>query len=94
MNVIAPGTTDTPLFARTDAVPGYREAVAARTPLGAVGSADDVAAAAVALGQLRWVTGQVLVADGGLSLRSPIDIAEFLAPTGSGTPDTRAGARP
>jgi hypothetical protein len=34
----------------------------------------------VALAQLRWVTGQVLVADGGVSLRSPIDIAEFLAP--------------
>jgi NAD(P)-dependent dehydrogenase (short-subunit alcohol dehydrogenase family) len=80
VNVIAPGTTDTPLFARTDAVPGYREAVTARTPLGTVGSADDVADAAVALAQLRWVTGQVLVADGGVSLRSPIDIAEFLAP--------------
>jgi NAD(P)-dependent dehydrogenase (short-subunit alcohol dehydrogenase family) len=80
VNVIAPGVTDTPLFARTDAVPGYREAVAARTPLGAVGSADDVADAAVALAQLRWVTGQVLVADGGVSLRSPIDIAEFLVP--------------
>jgi NAD(P)-dependent dehydrogenase (short-subunit alcohol dehydrogenase family) len=80
VNVIAPGTTDTPLFARTDAVPGYREAVTARTPLGTVGSADDVADAAVALAQLRWVTGQVLVADGGVSLRSPIDIAEFLVP--------------
>jgi NAD(P)-dependent dehydrogenase (short-subunit alcohol dehydrogenase family) len=93
VNVIAPGTTDTPLFARTDAVPGYREAVTARTPLGAVGSAEDVAAAAVALAQLRWVTGQVLVADGGVSLRSPIDIAEFLAPTASDTAATTAGAR-
>jgi NAD(P)-dependent dehydrogenase (short-subunit alcohol dehydrogenase family) len=83
VNVIAPGTTDTPLFARTDTVPGYREALTARTPLGSVGSADDVAAAAVALAQLRWVTGQVLVADGGVSLRSPIDIAEFLAPADS-----------
>jgi NAD(P)-dependent dehydrogenase (short-subunit alcohol dehydrogenase family) len=94
VNVIAPGTTDTPLFARTDAVPGYREAVSARTPLGTVGSADDVAAAAVALAQLRWVTGQVLVADGGVSLRSPIDIAEFLAPGGSDSPGTAGGARP
>jgi NAD(P)-dependent dehydrogenase (short-subunit alcohol dehydrogenase family) len=93
VNVIAPGTTDTPLFARTDAVPGYREALTARTPLGAVGSADDVAAAAVALAQLRWVTGQVLVADGGVSLRSPIDIAEFLAAPVSDTAATTAGAR-
>jgi len=91
VNVIAPGTTDTPLFARTDAVPGYREAVSARTPLGSIGSADDVAAAAVALAQLRWVTGQVLVADGGVSLRSPIDIADFLAAAGSETPGTPAG---
>ena len=91
VNVIAPGTTDTPLFARTDAVPGYREAVSARTPLGSIGSADDVAAAAVALAQLRWVTGQVLVADGGVSLRSPIDIADFLAAAGSETPVTPAG---
>jgi NAD(P)-dependent dehydrogenase (short-subunit alcohol dehydrogenase family) len=80
VNVVAPGTTDTPLFARTDAVPGYRDAVAARTPLGGVGGADDVAAAAVALAQLRWVTGQVLVADGGVSLHSPIDIAGFIQP--------------
>jgi NAD(P)-dependent dehydrogenase (short-subunit alcohol dehydrogenase family) len=91
VNVIAPGTTDTPLFARTDAVPGYREAVTARTPLGTVGSADDVADAAVALAQLRWVTGQVLVADGGVSLRSPIDIAEFLAPAAD-TVETTAEA--
>jgi NAD(P)-dependent dehydrogenase (short-subunit alcohol dehydrogenase family) len=92
VNVIAPGTTDTPLFARTDAVPGYRDALTTRTPLGAVGSADDVAAAAVALAQLRWVTGQVLVADGGVSLRSPIDIAEFLAPTAADAAGTTPGA--
>ncbi|MGH9216644.1 MAG: SDR family NAD(P)-dependent oxidoreductase [Acidimicrobiales bacterium] len=93
VNVIAPGTTDTPLFARTDAVPGYREAVSARTPLGSIGRADDVAAAAVALAQLRWVTGQVLVADGGVSLWSPIDIADFLAPAASDAPRTSAGDR-
>lgn len=79
VNVIAPGTTETPLFATTDAVPGYREAVGARTPLGGIGSADDVAAAALALAQMRWVTGQVLAADGGVSLCSPIDIADFMA---------------
>ncbi|HZA76652.1 MAG TPA: SDR family oxidoreductase [Acidimicrobiales bacterium] len=86
VNVIAPGTTATPLFARTDAVPGYRQAVGARTPLGGIGSADDVAAAAVALAQMRWVTGQVLVADGGVSLCSPIDIAELVAAGGRTEP--------
>jgi hypothetical protein len=39
------------------------------------------------------VTGQVLVADGGVSLRSPIDIAEFLAPPASDTAASTAGAR-
>jgi NAD(P)-dependent dehydrogenase (short-subunit alcohol dehydrogenase family) len=90
VNVIAPGTTDTPLFSQTDAVPRYREALTARTPLGSVGDAEDVAAAAVALAQLRWVTGQVLVADGGVSLRSPIDIAEFLVPAGTAATDAQA----
>lgn len=80
VNVIAPGATDTPLFARTDAVPGYRDTVGARTPLGGVGDPDAVAVAAVELAQMSWVTGQVLVADGGVSLRSPIDIAGFIQP--------------
>jgi NAD(P)-dependent dehydrogenase (short-subunit alcohol dehydrogenase family) len=78
VNVVAPGTTDTPLFGRTDAVSGYRDAVGGRTPLGGVGDPDLVAGAAVALAHMEWVTGQVLVADGGVSLRSPIDIGEFM----------------
>ncbi|MEZ5206651.1 MAG: hypothetical protein R2690_06655 [Acidimicrobiales bacterium] len=44
-----------------------------RTPLGRLGSADDIAAAVVAVHALDWVTGQVLAADGGLGLHSPID---------------------
>ncbi len=73
VNAVAPGTTDTPMFAATDRLPGYRERVAGRAALGRVGTAADVAAAIVALLQLDWVTGQVLVADGGVSLASPID---------------------
>ena len=73
VNAVAPGTTDTPMFAATDRLPGYRERVAQRAALGRLGTADDVAAAIVALMQLEWVTGQVLVADGGVSLASPID---------------------
>ena len=78
VNAVAPGTTDTPLFASTARLPGYRERVAARSALGAVGSPEDVARAIVALLQLDWVTGQVLAADGGVSLWSPIDPAESL----------------
>jgi 3-oxoacyl-[acyl-carrier protein] reductase len=36
------------------------------------GTGDDIAEAVCALLQLRWVTGQVLYADGGLTLRSPV----------------------
>jgi NAD(P)-dependent dehydrogenase (short-subunit alcohol dehydrogenase family) len=76
INALAPGTTDTPLFTATDAIPGYRERVAARSSLGRVGSADEVAEAVVGLLQMTWVTGQVLVADGGLSRWSPLDPLE------------------
>jgi NAD(P)-dependent dehydrogenase (short-subunit alcohol dehydrogenase family) len=78
VNAIAPGTTDTAMFAATDRLPGYRERVARRAALGRVGTADDVARAAVALCTLEWVTGQVVAADGGLSLHSPIDPQESL----------------
>jgi NAD(P)-dependent dehydrogenase (short-subunit alcohol dehydrogenase family) len=73
VNGVAPGTTDTPMFAPTDAIPGYRERVAARAALGRLGTAPDVAAAIEAMLTLDWVTGQVLVVDGGVSLASPID---------------------
>jgi NAD(P)-dependent dehydrogenase (short-subunit alcohol dehydrogenase family) len=78
VNAVAPGTTDTPMFAATDRLPGYRERVAQRAALGRLGTADDVAAAIVSLLQLDWVTGQVLVADGGVSLASPIDPLDSL----------------
>lgn len=73
VNAVAPGTTDTPMFAATDAMRGYRERVAGRSALGRVGSAAEVAQAVVALCTLDWVTGQIVAADGGVSLASPID---------------------
>jgi len=76
VNGVAPGATDTPLFAATAQLPGYQERAAARTPLGRLGRPIDIAAAIVSLLSLEWVTGQVLVADGGLSLYSPIDPME------------------
>jgi NAD(P)-dependent dehydrogenase (short-subunit alcohol dehydrogenase family) len=78
VNAVAPGTTDTPMFAATDRMPGYREHVAGRAALGRVGTASEVAQAAVALCTLDWVTGQVLAADGGVSLASPIDPMDSL----------------
>lgn len=76
VNAVAPGTTDTPMFAATRHLSGYQERVGARAALGRVGSAADVAQAAVALCTLDWVTGQVVAADGGVSLFSPIDPTE------------------
>ena len=73
VNGVAPGTTDTPMFAATDRMRGYRERVAGRSALGRVGSAAEVAQAIVALCALDWVTGQIVAADGGVSLASPID---------------------
>jgi NAD(P)-dependent dehydrogenase (short-subunit alcohol dehydrogenase family) len=78
VNAVAPGCTDTPMFALSDGLPGYRELVADRAALGRVGSAHEVAEAIMALVQLDWVTGHVLTADGGITLRSPLDPVERL----------------
>jgi len=73
VNAVAPGITDTPMFVPTERLPGYRERVGQRAALGRIGTADEVAQAVVSLCTLDWVTGQVLAADGGVSLYSPID---------------------
>ena len=78
VNAVAPGATDTPLFSSTEQLPGYQERAASRAALGRLGRSIDIAAAIVSLLSLDWVTGQVLVADGGLSLYSPIDPMEAL----------------
>ena len=78
VNAVAPGTTDTPMFASTRRLPGYQARVAERAALGGIGTPAGVADAVVALLGLDWVTGQVLAADGGVSLWSPIDPAEGL----------------
>jgi NAD(P)-dependent dehydrogenase (short-subunit alcohol dehydrogenase family) len=78
VNAIAPGCTDTPMFAATDQLPGYRELVSERAALGRLGTADDIASAILALVELDWVTGHVLVADGGITLRSPLDPTDML----------------
>jgi NAD(P)-dependent dehydrogenase (short-subunit alcohol dehydrogenase family) len=86
VNGVAPGTTDTPMFAATDRMRGYRERVAGRSALGRVGSAAEVAQAIVALCALDWVTGQIVAADGGVSLASPIDPMDSM----SSNPGTEA----
>ncbi len=73
VNAVGPGVTDTPMLGGTPAGTSWLEPIEARTPMGRLGEADEVAAAIRALHDLSWVTGQVLDADGGLGLASPID---------------------
>lgn len=74
VNAVAPGVTDTPLLAGSKVLPGFEEGIRSRTPLGhRLGTADDVAEAVQTLLHAQWVTGQVLAADGGLLLDSPIN---------------------
>jgi NAD(P)-dependent dehydrogenase (short-subunit alcohol dehydrogenase family) len=73
VNAVAPGVTRTPMLGDPSQVPGWTEGLTERTPLGRLGEADDVAEVAVALLDLGWVTGEVVRADGGLGLHSPID---------------------
>lgn len=67
VNAVAPGLIAT---AMSDAIaPAARQALEERIPLGRVGSPEDVAAAVLYLAspQAGYVTGHVLVVDGGLS---------------------------
>jgi NAD(P)-dependent dehydrogenase (short-subunit alcohol dehydrogenase family) len=83
VNAVAPGLTDTPMTAATKDIAGYHDSVIANTPLHRLGRIDDIVEAVLALLCLRWVTGQTLVADGGVSLAAGTDIpgitAEVLA---------------
>jgi 3-oxoacyl-[acyl-carrier protein] reductase len=69
-NAIAPGLIETELTA--DIPAAAREFVINSTPLGYIGSVEDVAAAAVyfASDEARYVTGQVLGVDGGMMMGS------------------------
>ena len=69
-NAIAPGLIETDLTA--DLPAAATEALIAMTPLGYLGSVEDVAAAAVyfASDEARYVTGQVLGVDGGIVMGS------------------------
>jgi NAD(P)-dependent dehydrogenase (short-subunit alcohol dehydrogenase family) len=73
VNAIGPGVTRTPMLANPEQLPGWVEGLTERTALGRLGEAKDIAEAIVAVLELPWVTGQVVFADGGLALHSPID---------------------
>jgi ketoreductase RED2 len=65
VNAVAPGLVDTPWTKDWDTVRGFVSAVA---PLKRSGTPDDIADVIVSLALSPYVTGQVVVVDGGLSL--------------------------
>jgi 3-oxoacyl-[acyl-carrier protein] reductase len=66
VNAIAPGFIETDMTAELNEV--LRAEILKRIPLGSLGQADDIAAAALYLAspEARYVTGQVLTVDGGM----------------------------
>ena len=66
VNAVAPGLVDTPWTADWDLV---REFVKAQAPLQRSATPDDVAEMVMGLARSTYVTGQVVLVDGGLSLR-------------------------
>src|SRR5690606_18928699 len=69
-NSISPGLTESPMTEAAFQVPGLVDAFIAGYPLGRLGTADDIAAAAVWLASDEcFMTGQNLQVNGGLTLR-------------------------
>ena len=68
VNALAPGGIETPMWG--DARDYLRADVTARTLLGRPGLVDEIADACLFLAQPGYVTGQVLVIDGGMGVRA------------------------
>jgi NAD(P)-dependent dehydrogenase (short-subunit alcohol dehydrogenase family) len=78
VNAVAPGATDTPL--NKDAyTPGVRRTYEERIPLGRIGAPEEVADVVVFLASdaARYVTGQELLVDGGLTINGAVGHAEI-----------------
>ena len=79
-NSISPGLTETPMTAAAKQVPGVFEAFRDCYPLGRIGTADDIASAAVWLASDEcFMTGENLQVNGGLTLRRNPTAAEIAA---------------
>lgn len=69
INAIVPGPMDTPLIAKLTADPQQRAQLAALTPMGRLGRAEDIAGLVVFLASddASYCTGGIYMADGGLT---------------------------
>jgi 3-oxoacyl-[acyl-carrier protein] reductase len=71
VNTLAPGVTDTEgVRALPEDGPEFRNYAVSRTPLGRVGTVDDIASAALFLASddSRWITGEEILVGGGIRL--------------------------
>ena len=77
VNAVAPGAIDTPLNANAY-TPAVRRTYEHRIPAGRIGTAEEVAGAVLffATPAARYVTGQELVVDGGLTVNGAVGHAE------------------
>ncbi len=73
VNVVAPGTVETPLSARITGSPEARRITEAMHPLGRIGQPGEVASliAWLVSADAGWITGQVWSADGGMAAVIP-----------------------
>jgi NAD(P)-dependent dehydrogenase (short-subunit alcohol dehydrogenase family) len=89
MNAIGPGTTLTPGTEGFYQLPGLREAFLDRTPMGRFGEVADISRVVLMLASeyANWITGQLIMADGGQSLlglpRYLEGLEQLSAPQGS-----------
>jgi 3-oxoacyl-[acyl-carrier protein] reductase len=76
VNAVSPGFVDTPLTAGVALVPGALEEYVENTPLGRVGTPQDVADAVLFLcsDKAAWMTGEVIDLNGGAHLKRYPDV--------------------
>lgn len=68
VNAVAPGLIETP-WAQREGWEQIRTVIEARAPLGRTGEPEDVAEVVVSVARSAYMTGQVVVVDGGVSIR-------------------------